>query len=156
MALSSLLKTENIILNLESTEKDELFAELTEVFVHQDSTINRREVLNSLLEREEQTNSCIKKGIAVTHAAVKNLKKNLCVLGFSRNGIDYDLENTYDEDNLVHVVVILLHDVKFTDESLQFFMDCEYDFKSDEFYNNLLAAQTKDEVLNIVRERENQ
>ena len=36
--LSDLLKKENILLNLESTEKEELFAEMVEAIIHIDSS----------------------------------------------------------------------------------------------------------------------
>lgn len=155
MSLSDLLKKENIVLNLESTEKEELFSEMVEVLVRNDSTLDRNAILGALINREEQINTCVKNGIAIPHAFVPGLNKTMCVLGISRLGIDYDLEDvSFISEKLVHIVVMLLHDSKQTSEHLKLLVELAYDFKSDEFYKNLLRAQNVDEVLNFVRERE--
>lgn len=66
--LSDLIKPENVIVELESTDKDSLFAELTENLVRTNENLDRDEIFRALSEREEQMNTCIMKGIAVPHA----------------------------------------------------------------------------------------
>ena len=51
MMFSSLLKPENIILELESSEKDVLFAEMVENIVTTHPSVNRSEALAALTER---------------------------------------------------------------------------------------------------------
>ena len=53
------IKTENIIVNLESADKDCLFAEMTEVLVRSTPGLDRDEVISSLVSREEQMNTCV-------------------------------------------------------------------------------------------------
>lgn len=124
--LSNYLSHENIILNLQSSEKEEAFAELLEVIVKQNPGINRDIALNAIITREEKMSTAVIPCIAVPHATYnfslvnsedsskkseKNKKKSpdkgilsepvdnsIIAMGISRRGIEFDSPN---EDNSV-------------------------------------------------------
>ena len=77
MIFSSLLKPENIILELESTEKDVLFAEMVENIVTTHPSVNRSEALAALTERENKMNTCIK-------LSIQKFRKQLQILADCR------------------------------------------------------------------------
>lgn len=154
--LSDLLKKENILLNLESTEKEELFAEMVEAIIHIDSSLNRDVVLRALFSREELMSTCVKKGIAIPHASISGIEKTYCILGLSKTGIDYIDEGDSSGCEPVHVVVMFIFDSNNSNEHLKNLACCAHDFQSEEFYTNLLKAESQEEVLNIVREFESQ
>ena len=104
MILGKLFSAKNIKLNLESTEKDELFEELIDLYVSNDSSINRDAVLNSVRERESKLSTGIKKGIALPHARISGLKEPKGIIGISKKGIEYDSL----DGNPVYVVFMLL------------------------------------------------
>ena len=81
MMFSSLLKPENIILELESSEKDVLFAEMVENIVTTHPSVNRSEALAALTERENKMNTCIKSGIAVPHASCASVTYPVVSIG---------------------------------------------------------------------------
>ena len=57
--LSSYIRKENIIMNLESSDKDVLFAEMTECLVRSNPALDRKSVLKALEKRESKKNTCI-------------------------------------------------------------------------------------------------
>lgn len=61
MILGQLFSPENIKLNLESEEKDELFEELTDLYVSNDTSIGREVILTAIRAREEKLSTGIKR-----------------------------------------------------------------------------------------------
>ena len=104
------VKTENIIVNLESADKDCLFAEMTEVLVRSTPGLDRDEVISSLVSREEQMNTCVMKGVAVTHAECSSVSAPVIAIGISGSGVDYDIDGVSSKDfneSLIHVVFMM-------------------------------------------------
>lgn len=90
MQLHEIFKKDKIKLHLKSVEKDELFEELTDLFLATEKNISREEILSALRERENKMSTGIKNGIAIPHARITGLKQITGVLGVSDEGIDYD------------------------------------------------------------------
>ena len=106
MMFSSLLKPENIILELESSEKDVLFAEMVENIVTTHPSVNRSEALAALTERENKMNTCIKSGIAVPHASCASVTYPVVSIVISRGGLDYEVEGL----SLIHILTLPTND----------------------------------------------
>lgn len=155
--LSDLIKPENVVLQLESTDKDSLFAELTENLVRTNKNLDRYEILNSLFEREEKMNTCIMKGIAVPHAVCSTVERPLVSLGLSIPGIDYEVAGTglknYSE-SLVHLVVMIVFEQGNADRHLRVLADCARVLRIPGFYKSVLNAKSEQEVCNKICEYE--
>lgn len=156
--LSSLLNKENIVMNLESSDKEELFAEMVEVVIKNQPSLNRSQVLQALMERESLSNTCVKPGIAVPHCSISGVNRVACVMGISKAGVDYEAKDalglsSYNEA-LVHLVVMFVFDSTNKNDHLKTLAYCAHDFQSPEFYKNIINAKNIDEVLNIIREFE--
>ncbi|AGT44021.1 PTS sugar transporter subunit IIA [Treponema pedis] len=108
MILGKLFSAKNIKLNLESTEKDELFEELVDLYVSNDSSISRDSIIDAIREREAKLSTGIKKGIALPHARISGLKEPRGIIGVSKKGIEYDSL----DGNPVYVVFMLLSTVE--------------------------------------------
>lgn len=104
MNLQKVFPLESIILNLESTEKEELFEELLQNVCSRLPSINRDEARTALLEREAKMSTGILPGVAVPHASIDTVKGVSGVIGISRKGIDYDAI----DKKPVHYVFMLL------------------------------------------------
>ena len=63
--LTDYVSVNDIKLNLESTDRDEAFAELTELLVAKCPSLNRAEYLRALTERENKMSTAVFPGIAV-------------------------------------------------------------------------------------------
>ena len=57
--LSSFISPSSIKVGLESSEKEECFAELLEVLVAKNPEINRKEAMNALIAREEKMSTAV-------------------------------------------------------------------------------------------------
>lgn len=147
--LSDLLKKENIIVNLESTDKEELFAEMLEVLINDQPSINRAEAMNAILAREQQMSTCVRKGVAVPHASCDCVSKTVIALGISRNGIEYD-----SIDEVVHLVFMVLFEQDHTTDHLQVLSWVASDLQSPELISTLINAKSSQEAWDIIREYE--
>lgn len=104
MVLDQIFPKETIVVNLESSEKEELFAELVEVLHGAHPELLRDEAIKALLAREEKMTTGIMPSVAVPHAVCASLSETVGAIGISRTGIDYDAL----DGKPVHVVFLLL------------------------------------------------
>lgn len=151
------IKPENVIVNLESSDKDCLFAEMTEVLIRSMPKLNRDEVVSSLVSREEQMNTCVMKGIAVTHAECDSVSAPVVAIGISDSGVDYDIDGVSSKDfneTLVHVVFMMLFEKGNAERHLRILADCARILNIPGFYKALLGAKTAQDVCNLIREYE--
>ena len=151
------VKTENIIVNLESADKDCLFAEMTEVLVRSTPGLDRDEVISSLVSREEQMNTCVMKGVAVTHAECSSVSAPVIAIGISGSGVDYDIDGVSSKDfneSLIHVVFMMLFEKGNAEKHLRILADCARVLNIPGFYKALLGAISALDVFNLIREYE--
>ena len=99
MILGQVFNPKTICVNLESVEKEEVFEELVEKLIAYKPNLNRQNILNAIMERENLMSTGIKEGIAVPHGKTNEVEEVIGVLGISKNGklkfIDiYEIKNT--------------------------------------------------------------
>ncbi|MDE5899037.1 MAG: PTS sugar transporter subunit IIA [Treponemataceae bacterium] len=153
--LSDVIKPENIVIDLESTDKDVLFAEMIEALVRLYPSIDRDEALAALEDRECKANTCVMPGIAVPHAGCRSVQETVAVLGISRDGVDYEVSGgAADGSPLVHVVVMLLFELGNAERHLQILADCASVLRVPEFYRSVLSAKSAQDVCSVIRECE--
>jgi len=143
---SEIFPASNIIADLESEDKDELFEELLEVLVSAQPGIDRAEALAALIERENKMTTGIIPGIAVPHAISNSVKGVVGAIGISRNGIDFgSLDN-----KPVHVVFMLLFSPNETERHLQIMKQFAGLLHHQELCNSLVKAKSADEIFDLI------
>ncbi len=155
--ISDLLRPESVVVQLESTDKDSLFCELTETLVRIQPSVDRAEVLAELYKREELMNTCVMAGVAVPHANCRSVPQPMLAIGVSRAGIDYELDGVGTKDyaqSFVHVVFFMLFPVTCVERHLKVLADCARLLRMPGFYNALLGAGSASELCRIIREFE--
>ena len=154
--LSRILKPENVIPELESRDKDSLFAELVENLVRTTSCLDRGKILSSLYEREEKMNTCVMKGIAVLHASDSGLECTKVAVGLSAPGIDYEIDGNLPakKEDLVHLVIMILFEPENAQDHLHMLADCAMLLNDSRFYREIMKASDAQEVCNLIREVE--
>lgn len=90
MLLGDIFTKDTIVVNLESTEKDELFEELVEKIHSCFPEVDRAEALKELNEREEKMSTGIMHSVAIPHAQISSIRTTVGAIGISKDGIDYD------------------------------------------------------------------
>ncbi len=154
--LSSFLSPSSIKVALESTEKEECFAELLEVLVAKNPGLNRREAMDALVAREEKMSTAVFPMVAVPHALCSSAGDTLVALGISRSGIEFDSPepDVNPEHPVVNVVFEILFEEKDTETHLHVLRDILQIVSNSDFVKNVLQAQTSQEVYDLIESME--
>ena len=171
--LSKYLSHENIILNLQSSEREEAFAELLEVIVKQNPGINRDLALDALITREEKMSTAVLPSIAVPHATYdfsiitkpesqsqieSETGNSLIAMGISRRGIEFDSAkdemHTADSSPLVKVNIIIeiLFDENDAQGHLHLLRDILKVVSDKDFYSTVMSAASVQDILDYIHE----
>lgn len=147
MVLEDVFLKDAILINLESTEKDELFEEMI-YFLHSAYPVfDANEALKSLNDREEKMSTGIMHNVAVPHAVVSSLKKGaIGAIGISKNGIDYD---SLDKSP-VKVVFMILAGEDETEKHIQILKSLALVLQKPDFLDKLCSCKTQTEAFNLL------
>ena len=150
MLISEIFRPENIKLELESEDKEELFEEIVSFLVDVEHLDNREEILKSLWIRERKMTTGIAPNIAIPHTHIKNVNKNIGVLGISRKGIDYDSI----DGKPVHLIMLLVGDDKNPDGHLKILRNIAVLLNNPDFYNEIIKCTSPAQVNEAIVEFE--
>jgi len=144
--LERVFSPKSIILNLESTEKDELFEEMVESIVSVQPTVDRAQAIAALKEREAKMSTGIMHDIAVPHGSCMTVQKTVGAVGISRKGIEYD---SLDKAP-VHLVFMLLSNSSETERHLEVLKVLAAILQNPAFAKELLEKQSAQEVFELM------
>ena len=98
------------------------------------------------MERESQSGTGLGSGIAIPHARVPGLKEEVAVFGRSEEGVDFESP----DQGLAHHVCLLLVPEEGAPNHLQILRELAKVFSQPELRKEILAAQTTEEISNIL------
>ncbi len=154
--LSSFISPSSIKVGLESSEKEECFAELLEVLVAENPALDRREAMNALIQREEKMSTAVFPSVAVPHALCTSAGDTLVAVGISRGGIEFDSPDP--ETNPGHPLVNVIFEIMFEDKDpethIQLLRDILQLVSNPDFVKNVLQATTSQEVYDLIESLE--
>jgi mannitol/fructose-specific phosphotransferase system IIA component (Ntr-type) len=154
--LCSFITPSSIKVALESSEKEESFAELLEVLVAKHPELNRKEAMNALITREEKMSTAVFPYVAVPHALCSSAGDTLVAIGISRQGIEF--ESPEPETNPEHPVVNVIFEILFEEKDTQTHLDVLRDIlqlvSNPDFVKNVLQAKTSQEVYELIESME--
>jgi mannitol/fructose-specific phosphotransferase system IIA component (Ntr-type) len=145
--LSEIFTADTVVLNLESTAKDDVFIELTDTIEAAHPECNKNGILSALLEREKKMSTGIAPGAAIPHAICKGLTKNIGAVGISKTGIEF---NAMDQKP-VHVVFMLAMSDDKKEYQLQI-LNSIFSLIENDAVKKILNAQDAEEVHAIIRD----
>lgn len=153
--LTDYITPADIKLNLESTDREEVFAELTELLVKKSPEINRTQVINALITRENKCSTAVFPMVAVPHAVCECVDKTGIVIGISRDGIEFEPVDSTDKlSPVVNVIIQIVFEQNNTDSHLKILRDILYIVSKPDFHQRILKAQTQQEVFDLLMELE--
>ena len=154
--IRDLLTCNQIKIDLESSEKEECFAELLEVLVAKNPEINRKEAMNALIAREEKMSTAVFPFVAVPHALCSSAGDTLVAVGISRPGIEFDSPDpeANPEHPVVNVIFEILFEERDTETHLHLLRDILQLVSNPDFVKNLTQAKTSQEVYDIIESME--
>ena len=150
MVLDQVFLEETIIVELESSEKDELFEEMVEAAHSVHPELDRAEAVFALNERESKMTTGIMHSVAIPHAQVKSVKGTAGVIGISHRGIDYD---SLDKAP-VHLVFMMLAGENQTERHVQILKSLALILQKDGIVDAFLSCKTKHDVYNLLVQSE--
>lgn len=88
--IKKILRTENIIMELESTEKKDVIIEMVDILEKNGDVKNSRSIVSAVLEREEAMSTGLSDGIAIPHAKSDMVDDIKLTVAFKKDGINFE------------------------------------------------------------------
>jgi PTS system nitrogen regulatory IIA component len=149
MKILDVLHEETILVDLQAKDKKGILEELVEP-VSAKTGINHDELVKKLLERERLGSTGIDGGIGIPHGKIKNLDSLIMGFGLSKRGVDFesiDKQPTY-------LFFLLFTPENSTGLHLKLLARISRLLKNIEFRKKLLNAASKEEVISIIKEED--
>lgn len=153
--LTDYITPSDIKVNLESTEKEEAFAELTEILVAENPKLNRSEVMSSLIEREEKMSTAVFPFVAIPHAICESAKNTQIAVGITRTGIEFEpVEENSRINPIVNIIFQIIFEKENTDDHLNVLRDILNVVSKEEFHERVLRLNSAQEIYDLIAELE--
>ena len=150
MKITDIFKKEFIIEDLKSKNKRDVLAELSGVLLNNNLNFDHDAIVNVLLEREKLGSTGIGDGFAIPHGKQSDLDSLIVSFGRSKDGIDF---NAMD-GKPVHLFFLLMAPESVTGQHLKVLAKISRMLKEVKFRVNLKDAKTRDELYQIIVERD--
>lgn len=152
MNLSEILFEDCISLDLQGTNKPDVIREMAALSLQSGQVANQENLVEALVAREKIQTTGIGHGMAIPHATAEGVKGLILVLGISRKGVQYDsLDN-----QPVHLIFLLAGEPRLQTSFLSILSKISRFFRKEAFRKQVLDANSAEEILKLIRSREEQ
>ena len=148
--VQDMLKEDFIIEDLKSKTKKEVLAELSDVFLRDDTGIDRGSLIEVLMEREKLGSTGIGDGIAIPHGKLAGLEKLVVSFGRSSLGVDFDSL----DGGPVHIFFLLMAPENSAGQHLKALAKISRMLKDVSFRESLIKAGSSEDIYNIIVEKD--
>lgn len=149
MKILDALKKEAIISDLKSADKQGILEELSDP-VSILFNIEKEDLVNILMEREQLGSTGIGGGIGIPHGKLKNLDSLVLGFGLSRRGVDFESM----DGRPTHIFFLLVTPENSTGLHLKLLARISRILKNDPFKAKLMAAGSAAEIIDIIAEED--
>ena len=150
MKLTDILDESSIVANLQANDKAEALEILVEAMTMNTEAVNKEEILNVLLEREELGSTGIGDGIAIPHGKSSEITQIISGFGLSKQGIPFDSL----DGNPAHLFFLLVAPENSVGTHLKMLARISRMLKNVEFRKTLLEANSQQEIYQIISEED--
>ncbi|HOO89341.1 MAG TPA: PTS sugar transporter subunit IIA [Syntrophales bacterium] len=150
MNIQDMLKKEFIIEDLKSKTKQEVLVELADVFLGDDTDIDKSTVIEVLLEREKLGSTGIGDGIAIPHGKLAGLEDLVVSFGRSHRGVDFDSL----DGRPVHIFFLLMAPENSAGQHLKALARISRMLKDVSFRESLVKAESAENIYNLIVEKD--
>lgn len=148
MKIIDLVQKDLLNANLKSYTRENVISEITGQLCKNLKIKDKKQILKSLLEREELKTTGIGDGIAIPHARIADLRKAVLFIGISKQGINF-----YSIDGKpVHLVVLFLTPLIETETHLKILSKIAALLSNKVFTRQLIQCSTNDELHRILKQ----
>jgi len=148
MNLKTVLTAETINLHLKGSSKDEIINELLDILVAAGKIPDRQAAFDAVMEREQKMSTGMKHGIAIPHGKSDTIQDLVACVGVSEKAVEFD---SLDHEPC-RIFIMTLSPLEKTGPHLQFLAEISLLFKSAEKRQEILCAQTSEQIIQILAE----
>ncbi|MCX5830420.1 MAG: PTS sugar transporter subunit IIA [Deltaproteobacteria bacterium] len=151
MKITTFLKREFIIEELQAATKEAVLAELAAVLMPAGSTDDRGNMVKVLMDRERLGSTGIGDGIAIPHGKIGGLDDLRIAIGRSHQGVDF---NALD-GKPAHLFFLLMVPENSAGQHLKVLARISRLLKDNVLRKNLMEAKSAAELFNLLVEQDN-
>ncbi len=152
MNLSDILTEKCICLDLKAQTKANVIREMAELAGKSGRVEDQEKLLEKLMARERIQTTGIGHGMAIPHATADGVKELVLALGISKKGVDFEsLDN-----KPVHLIFVLAGEPKLQTSFLSILSKISRFFRKESFRREVLTADSAEQIMKLIEEREEQ
>jgi len=150
MRLADIVVEQAIVPQLKATTRNEAITELVQALADVGAVAGKDvgEIVKAVASRESQATTGIGKGVALPHTKLKCVRKPICTIGRSSNGIDFGALDSKP----VYSVILLLSNPDNPDEHLQAMETIFKHVQRDMFRKFLRQSETREAIVELIVE----
>ncbi|MFP4687524.1 MAG: PTS sugar transporter subunit IIA [bacterium] len=152
VSVAELLSEDLIEADLKATNREEVFERLVSDLADAGKVENPAEALQAIKEREDILSTGIGNGVAIPHAKTPAVDNLVAAFGRVKEGIDFQSL----DGKPVHLIFLLISPQKEAGLHVRALARISRMLKNIRFRNLLQDAETSEEILNIIRDQEEQ
>jgi len=152
MKVFELLDEKFILTDFKSDEKESVINELIDLYKGNDKINDIEMVRTAILEREKIMSTGVGKGFAIPHGKTNAVNDVIAAFGKTTNDIDYDAL----DGKPVHLVFLLVGRDDMVSKHIKLLSRISRLMNKDEFRERLVDSNSKEEIINIFKEEEQQ
>jgi PTS system nitrogen regulatory IIA component len=146
MKMSEIIEEENIIPDLKAKDKNGVLEELAEVISNREPSVNKRDLVRVLVERERLGSTGIGDGVAIPHGKLNGIKHPLISFGRSNKGLDFDSM----DGQTAYLFFLLVAPENSSSVHLQVLAKIAKILKNGTFRKKLMEARTREEIYQTI------
>ena len=146
MNLKTVLSQDTICLHLKGDTKVEIINELLDILVAAKKIEDRPAAFAAIMDREKKMSTGMKHGIAIPHGKSPTVNDLVACIGISDAPVDFD---ALDREPC-RIFIMTLSPAEKTGPHLQFLAEVSLLFKSTQKREEILKAESAEEILNIL------
>ncbi len=150
MKIQDLLQKSSILIDLKSTEKDQVLRQTAKFMASLYGLDNGEQISRLILERESDMSTGIGYGIAIPHARITGIDRVYMVAARSVNGIEFGAI----DDQPVHVIFMLVSPANTSTEHTQILSSLSSIMAYEDVREKLFSAETVEQFLDIIEKSE--
>ncbi|MBU0755021.1 MAG: PTS sugar transporter subunit IIA [Planctomycetes bacterium] len=150
MSYTQLFKENNIIGDLQATEKKTVLEEMIETSVERGlcAKSKKKSILDALLERERLGSTGLGHGIAIPHVKIDGFQGQTCLLARSKTGVDFSAV----DGEPVYIFFLLISSSIDATEHLSILQWISRMARHQDFTSFVKNAKDVKEILSIIKE----
>lgn len=152
MKVHDLLNLKYILTEFKSENKDDVINELINLLKDDERVTDLEEVRKCVFEREEKMSTGVGKGFAIPHGKTNAVSDILAAFGKSDTPIKY---NSLDGEP-VHLIFLLIGKENLVAKHIKLLSRISRLMNNEEFRKKLINADSKESILKIFEEEEEQ